>query len=99
MFSHIVCCEKLIFYCNHKQICKECSQTHNIHLLYRKFLPMWYFELQLDYAVSKYNPKLPGFLSCFLLILKQQCIKVWLCKLMRCANKWPFCPWLVGWLF
>ena len=52
MVSQIVCCEKLIFYLNwnHQHICKECSQTQNDHLLYRKLLPMWYFELQPDYV-------------------------------------------------
>ena len=39
---------------------------------------MWYFELQLDSVESKYlyTPELPRFLSCFHLILKQQCILV-----------------------
>ena len=31
-----------------------------------KLLPMWYFELQLDYVESKYTPELQGFLSYFL---------------------------------
>ena len=35
----------------------ECSQTQNDHLLYRKLLPMWYFELQPDYVESKYTPE------------------------------------------
>ena len=58
--SHIVCCEKLIFYLkwNHQQICKESSQTQNTHLLYRELLPMWYFELQPDYVESTYTPRI-----------------------------------------
>ena len=76
MVSHIVCCEKLMFYLNlnHQHICKEWSQTQNTQLLYRKLLSMWYFELQLDYY-----PRIAKILSCFLLMLKQQCIRVWLC--------------------
>ena len=59
MVSQNVCCEKLIFYLNwnHQHICKECSQTQNDHLLYRKLLQLWYFELQPDYVVSKYTPE------------------------------------------
>ena len=36
------CCKNLIFYLyqNHQHIRKECSQTENTHLLYRKRLPM-----------------------------------------------------------
>ena len=71
MVSRIVCCAKWIFYLNlnHKQICKEYSQTQNTHLLYRERLPMWYFELQSDYVESTYTPALSGHLFCFLLTL------------------------------
>ena len=90
MVSQNVYCKKLIFYLNwnHQNICKECSQTQNTHLLYMKLLPMWYFELQPDNVESTYTPNLPGLLSCFLLILKQQCIGLWLFEHVRCANKW-----------
>ena len=75
MVSHIVWCKKWIFYLNwnHWQICKECSQTQNTNLLYKKLLPIWYFELQPDYVESTYtpppSPELPGHLFCFLLTL------------------------------
>ena len=41
LFPLLFVVRKLIFYLhwNHQQICKECSQTQNIHLLYRKLLP------------------------------------------------------------
>ena len=32
----------LCLYWNHQHICKECSQTQNAHLFYRKLLPMCY---------------------------------------------------------
>ena len=84
MVSENVCCEKLLLYLNwnHQHICKECSQTQNTHLLYMKLLSMWYFELQPDYVESTYTPELPGRLPCFLLMLKRQCIRVWLFKLV-----------------
>ena len=90
MVYHIVCFEKLILYLywNHKHVSKDCFQTQNTHLFYRKFLPMCYFELQIDLVKSKYTPKSQGFLSCFLIIIKQQCIRLRLCKLAWCANKW-----------
>ena len=62
--------------------------SKNTLLLYWEILQIWYFVLRLDYFESNYTPELPGFLYCFLLIFKQQCIKVWLCKPARCANKW-----------
>ena len=46
-------------------------------------------------GISSYNqimpsqhipPNLQGLLSCFLLMLKRHCIRVWLCKLVCCAN-------------
>ena len=57
---------------------------------------MWYAELQLDYVDLKYTPEYPGFLSSFLHILKQQCIRIWLCKLVRCANKWSKRYWILS---
>ena len=55
-------------------------------------------------GISSYNqiissqhipPRLPGHLFCFLLMLKRQCIRVWLWKLVRCANKWSYRYWIL----
>ena len=40
--------------------------------------------------VKIYSQNCQDILFCFLLILKRQCIRVWLCKLVRCANKWSY---------
>ena len=55
-------------------------------LLNRNILPKWYFELRPFFMSSQHiptpTPKLQGHLSSFLLMLKRQCIRVWLCKLV-----------------
>ena len=83
------------FYCNHQHICRECPLTQNTYLS-RYRLQRWYFELQLDYVELKYTPEFPGLLYCFVLMLKQQCIRVWSCKPVRCANKLSYGYWILS---
>ena len=87
MVSHIACSEKFIicFYWNHEHTCKECSQKQITHVLYRKLLWMWLFELQLDYVESIYTPELLGVFSCFLLMLNSSVS----------ANKWSYRYWIL----
>ena len=40
--------------------------------------------------------QLPGHLFCFLLTVKRQCIRVWLCKLVWCANKLSYRYWILS---
>ena len=49
-----------------------------------------------DMSSQDIPPKLPGHLFCFLLMLKRQCIRVWLWKIVRCANKWSYWYWILS---
>ena len=54
---------------------------------------MWYFELQPDYAESKYTPEFARtfvLLSVHVKTAVYKCIRVWSCKLLRYANKWSY---------
>ena len=86
-FDHF---RKFIIYINwnHQQICKECSQILNGHKLYRKLLPVWYFELQADYVESTYTPRIAK--TCVLLSAHVKGF-VWL-PVCRC---WQVCLGLI----
>ena len=78
--SHIICCEKLIFYLNwnHQQICEECSLRHRILIYFTgNFFQCGISSYnQIMSSQHNYTTELPGHLFCFLLMLRRQCNRV-----------------------
>ena len=97
MVYHIVCCEKWCFI-----LIETINKSVKSVLRHRRLI---YFTGNFfQCGISSYNqimsskhipPKLPGHLLCFLLTLKRQCIRVSLCKLVWCANKWSYRYWIL----
>ena len=85
-WSTILCVAKNWYYILIETINKSVKSvltTQNTHLLYRKLLPKWYFELQPDYVESTYTPKIARIFVLLSTHVKRQCIRVLLCKLVR----------------
>ena len=55
----------------------------------------WYVEFRATarLCLVKIYSRIARVLYCFLLMLKRQCIRVWLCQPVRCANKWSYRYW------
>ena len=58
----------------------------------------WYVEFRATarLCLVKIYSRIARVLYCFLLMLKRQSIRVWLCQPVRCGNKWSYRYWTLS---